>query len=78
MHFLYFTVEAKAELFRSFLLSDEDRIVKSLDVDDISRLLSTGRCIAIYYRALVGYLWDIVSESKYRDDGSVIGGGIYF
>ncbi|XP_031784515.1 uncharacterized protein LOC100680378 isoform X1 [Nasonia vitripennis] len=41
INFLYYTVESKADVFKPFILSDEDRIVRSMNVDDISRLLST-------------------------------------
>ncbi|XP_058801781.1 uncharacterized protein LOC131670302 [Phymastichus coffea] len=40
-HFLYYTHASKVEMLRKFLLTEEDRIVDSMEIDDISRILAT-------------------------------------
>ncbi|XP_024937056.1 uncharacterized protein LOC107264079 isoform X2 [Cephus cinctus] len=40
VHFLYYTSEYNAQIYRKFLLTQEDHLIRSLQIDDITRHLS--------------------------------------
>lgn len=42
IHFLYYTSEYNAYLFQPFIISKEDHLIKTLQIDDIIRHFNTG------------------------------------
>lgn len=39
-HFLYFVMEGNVDIFQKFIISDEDHLIRSSTIEDITRVLS--------------------------------------
>lgn len=43
MHFLYFLLDGNIDIFRKFIISDEDHLISSSTIDDITKHLSESK-----------------------------------